>query len=438
MWAEESVFYQIYPLGFCGAPRENDGKTLPRIRKLIDWIPHLKRLNVNALYLSPVFESDRHGYDVRDYRKIDCRLGSNEDFEEVCRRLKESGIRIVLDGVFHHVGRGFWAFQDVRRHRENSRNKDWFCLNFHSDSAYHDGFFYEGWEGHYELVKLNLDNPEVADYLFSAVRFWVECFGIDGLRLDVAYCLNENFIRRLRQFTDSLKPDFFLVGEILFGDYKRIVGEDKLHSCTNYECYKGLYSSFNDLNLFEIAHSLNRQFGNDGYALYPGAHLLSFADNHDVTRVASMLSEPRHLALLYGLLFAMPGIPCLYYGSEWGITGKKEKGDDAPLRPALDAPVWNSLTEHISRLAAIHRQNAALLYGSYQSILLTNRQFVFQRALDGERILVAVNADASEYRAALSGVRAENAVDLLTEERVRLADGCVLAPYSLAYWKLEA
>ena len=350
MWSDSSIFYQIYPLGFSGAPKENDGVLVPRIRKVIEWIPHLKRLHVDAVYFSPVFESDRHGYDTRDYRKIDCRLGSNADFFEVCKILKENGIRVVLDGVFNHVGRGFFAFQDVLEKRWDSEYKDWFYIHFDGNSCYNDGFSYEGWEGHFELVKLNLDNPKVKEYLFSCVKAWMEEFQIDGLRLDVAYCLNENFMRELRHFCDSIKPDFLLLGEILFGDYKRIVNDTMLHSCTNYECYKGLYSSFNDLNLFEINYALNRQFGKDN-PIYRGMHLLSFADNHDVTRVASILKEKRHLPLLYAMLFTMPGIPCIYYGSEWGISGLKENGSDDALRPSLAEPQWNELTDWISAFA---------------------------------------------------------------------------------------
>ena len=147
MWAYESVFYQIYPLGFCGAPAENDGVTVPRIRKVLEWIPHIRRLHAGAVYFCPVFESDRHGYDTRDFTRVDCRLGSNEDFAAVCAALHEAGIRVVLDGVFHHVGRGFWAFQDVLRRRENSPYKDWFFLRFDGDNRYGDGLWYEGWEG---------------------------------------------------------------------------------------------------------------------------------------------------------------------------------------------------------------------------------------------------------------------------------------------------
>ena len=268
MWAYESVFYQIYPLGFCGAPFENDGKEESRILKVIDWIPHIKKLGANAIYFSPVFDSDTHGYNTRDYRKIDCRLGTNEDFAKVCKELHENGIKVVLDGVFNHVGRGFWAFQDVLKNRENSPYKDWFHINFGGNSNYNDGLWYEGWEGHFDLVKLNLNNPQVVDHILECITNWVKEFDIDGLRLDVAYCLDKNFLKRLRQHCDWLKQDFVLIGELLHGDYAQWVNPEMLHSCTNYECYKGLYSSFNCMNMFEICHSLKNQFGPENWCRY--------------------------------------------------------------------------------------------------------------------------------------------------------------------------
>ena len=117
MWYEESVFYQIYPLGFCGAPFENDSILTHRILKVLDWIPHMKKLGINAIYFSPVFESDTHGYNTRDYGLIDTRLGTNDDFKKVVDSLHKEDIKVVLDGVFNHVGRGFWAFKDVQEKR---------------------------------------------------------------------------------------------------------------------------------------------------------------------------------------------------------------------------------------------------------------------------------------------------------------------------------
>lgn len=436
MWADESVFYQIYPLGFCGAPLENDGREENRIKKVAEWIPHMVKLGINAVYFCPVFESDSHGYNTRDYRKVDVRLGGNEDFAAVCRLLHENGIRVVLDGVFNHVGRGFAPFQDVLKNRERSPYVSWFYrIAFDGNSVYNDGLWYEGWEGCYDLVKLNLQNGEVVDYLLESVRQWVEQFDIDGLRLDVAYSLDEGFLRRLRSFTQQLKPDFFLVGEMLHGDYNRLMNDSMLHSVTNYECYKGLYSSFNSMNLFEINHSLLRQFGPENWTLYKGKHLLNFVDNHDVTRIASILANERHLPLIYALLFGMPGIPCIYYGSEWGERADKSQGDPA-LRPCLGTPQWNALTDLIASLARVKKASAALNYGDFRSIFLTNKQCVFERRFEKERVLVAVNADGQDFFAAFPANGTE-AVELVTGERYTLEGGMLLHGYSALFLKVQ-
>ncbi|MBQ8147159.1 MAG: alpha-glucosidase C-terminal domain-containing protein [Lachnospiraceae bacterium] len=436
MWAYESVFYQIYPLGFCGAPFENDGVQESRILKVIDWIPHMQKLGINAIYFSPVFESDTHGYNTRDYSKIDCRLGTNEDFKKVCSALHDAGIKVVLDGVFNHVGRGFWAFQDVLKNRENSRYKDWFArIAFDGNSNYNDGLWYEGWEGNYDLVKLNLRNEEVIQHLLNSVQGWVDEFDIDGLRLDVCYCLDQDFLRRLRGFTNQLKPEFLLLGELLHGDYNQFVNDEMCHSATNYECYKGLFSSFNSMNMFEIVHSLLRQFGPENWTLYRGKHMLSFVDNHDVTRIASNLTNEKHLPLIYAMAFGMPGIPCVYYGSEWGAKAHKNEGDPA-LRACFDAPIENELSQWIGKLAEAKKNSKALNYGSFKSIVLTNKQCIFEREWEGERVLVAVNADENPFTAHFDA-RAGRAVDLITGEDHDFGGGSELPPYSAYFWKTE-
>lgn len=426
MWAYESVFYQIYPLGFCGAPFENDGVPMHRIEKVNDWIDHVKSVGANAIYFSPVFESDTHGYNTRDYTKIDTRLGTNEDFAKVCENLHGEGIRVVLDGVFNHVGRGFWAFQDVLKNRESSPYVSWFGrIDFGGNSNYNDGLWYEGWEGNYDLVKLNLRNEDVVQHIFSAISGWVKEFDIDGLRLDVAYCLDRDFMRRLRSFCNELKPDFFLLGETLHGDYNQFMNDEMLHSVTNYECYKGLHSSFNSMNMFEINHSLLRQFGPEQWTLYRGKHLLSFVDNHDVTRVASILNNPKHLPLIYAVAFGMPGIPCVYYGSEWGATGNKSDGDPN-LRLSYEKPQHNELTDWIAKLAEAKKTSKALQYGNFTSTVLTNGACVFCREWEGERVFVCVNAMEQSFHA---NFQAGSVTDLISGEEFSVDGGIELPPY---------
>ena len=434
MWAYEGIFYQIYPIGFCGAPTANDGKTVSRILKLKDWSSYLESLGISSILLNPIFESDNHGYDTRDYKKIDCRLGTNKDFAEVCKDLHTHNVKIVLDGVFNHVGRGFWAFKDVLEKKWDSPYKDWFCINFDGNSCYNDGFWYEGWEGHFELVKLNLANSAVVDYLLECVKGWIDEFDIDGLRLDVAYCLDRNFMKRLRSFCQELKPDFALIGEVLFGDYNQIVNDEMLHSCTNYECYKGIYSSFNSMNMFEIAHSLNRQYGPEQWCIYRGKHLMSFVDNHDVTRIASILTNKNHLPLTYGLLLGMPGVPCIYYGSEWGEEGVKAPNNDYALRPCFEEPKPNELTEEIKKMIHVRTGSNALCHGSYRNVVLTNHQLIFERRTDDERMLVAINASDAPFTAH-NGELGGTMTDLLTGNEIHMSGQLEMPPYSVQYLK---
>jgi len=435
MWAYESVFYQIYPLGLCGAPYENDGRAESRILKIKNWIPHIKKLGANAVYFCPIFESDTHGYNTRDFFKTDVRLGTIEDFKSVFDALHENGIRVVIDGVFNHVGRGFWAFRDVCEKRENSPYLGWFNINLGGESNYGDHLWYEGWEGNYDLVKLNLNNHEVREHIFSAIRFWVEKLGIDGLRLDVAYLLGQDFIKELRQFTNGLKEDFFLLGEVLHTSNNDYISDSLLHSITNYSCYKGLYSSFNSGNMFEIIHSVKRLFDDEPWCQYKGTHMLSFLDNHDVSRIASVISDSRHLKLAYALMMGMPGIPSIYYGSEWGIKGEKSRGD-GDLRPAVSEPVENELTDYISRLAHAKINSKALNYGSFRSILLTNKQCIFERRTDSERVLVAINA-ADEPYVAHFDAGCGLAREFIEGKMHDFGGGSELKPMSACYWLME-
>ena len=433
MWAYENTFYQIYPIGMLGAPRENTGDTSHRILDLKSYADYLEALKVGAVLFNPLFLSERHGYDTINFYEVDNRLGTNADFKDVVDTFHQKNIRVVLDAVYNHTGRAYAPFQDVISRKEASPYRDWFYIDFNGNSCYNDGFWYEGWEGHFELVKLNLQNPAVQEELLNATRFWIDTFDIDGLRLDVAYSLDRNFMHRLREETSKKKKDFCLIGEVLFGNYAEIVNDHLLHSCTNYECYKGLYSSLNDLNLFEIAHSLHRQFGPDPWCIYKGLHLMTFADNHDVTRLSSILRDTRQIRAAYGLLFGMPGIPCIYYGSEWGLEGQKNDGDDA-LRPCVKAPAPNALTAFIAKLIRVRKSEKALSFGAYENIEIHNKELLFKRSWNEEEIFVATNISDEDFTM-MSNHLHGTFRDLLTDETLSLSGTLSMPPFSVQYLK---
>lgn len=400
-WINSAVFYHIYPLGFCGCPEYNPGgEPVQRLEKLREWIPHLKELGVNALYLGPVCQSVKHGYDTTDYYQIDCRLGDNDSFAALCDALHENGIRVVLDGVFNHVGREFWAFRDVREKGQASPYCGWFQnLNFGGGSPMGDPFWYESWGGHYELVKLNLKNPEVRNHLLNAVGMWMDRFHIDGLRLDAADCVDFDFFRALKHYTKSRDPEFWLMGEIIHGDYARWANPEMLDSVTNYECWKGNWSAHNSKNYFEIAHSLNRQFGPGG--IYHGLRLYNFTENHDVDRLASTLTDPALLENVYTLLYTMPGVPSIYYGGEWAVEGKRTPHSDVVLRPCLELSDMEQrdqgLCRHLAALSRIRRSFPALAVGDYENVVIKNEQLVFRRSTPEQRIYVLFNLSHQEF-----------------------------------------
>ena len=415
-WYEQAVFYHIYPLGLLGAEKTNTlTETAHRFVALEDWIPHIHALNGSAIYIGPLFESSTHGYDTRDFRLVDRRLGSNEDFARFVRLCHESGIRVVVDGVFNHTGREFFAFQDICEKREASPYKDWYRgVNFGWGSPLGDPFSYEAWQGHFELPCLNLWNPKVRQYLFDSIRFWVDNFDIDGIRLDCANVLDFGFMKELREKTSSMKPDFWLMGEVIHGEYSRWVNPERLHSVTNYELHKSIYSGFNDHNFFEIAHNVRRLEA-------VGKSLYTFVDNHDEDRIASKLNHPANLFPVYQLLFTLPGIPSIYYGSEWGIEGKRSRTSDEVLRPALTLSGMDGkapeLISHIAALGKIHAEHDAFHSGSYKELLLTNRQYAFSRSGEHGTLISAVNND--EQPASISiplPCAASDAVSLLPGE----------------------
>ncbi len=424
-WYDEAVFYHIYPLGLCNAPKENSyGEPEHRLREAMVWIDHIKETGFNAIYIGPLFESVGHGYETTDYKKLDSRLGDNEDLKLFVKTCHEKGIRVIFDGVFNHTGRDFFAFRDILQNRENSRYKDWYCnVNFWGNNSYNDGFSYENWGGYDLLVKLNQHNPEVKAYIADVIRFWVSEFDVDGIRLDAADVLDFDYMKMLRQVANEVKPDFWLMGEVIHGDYARWANESTLHSVTNYHLHKALYSGHNDHNYFEIAHTVKRLNDMGGLKLY------NFTDNHDVERIYTKLNNKQHYTPVQILCYTLPGVPSVYYGSEFGIEGKKEKWSDDSLRPALNyedyknAITTNACTALIAKLGKIRQSVKALSYGDYRELLLINRQYAYSRNHEGVSVVVSVNNDDSDYVMTLPASNCGEYVGALWGQKVTVDNG---------------
>lgn len=430
MWYEEAVFYHIYPLGMLGAPKVNDYGTVEhRLRELDDWIGHIKEMGFNAIYIGPLFESVGHGYETTDYRKLDSRLGDNEDLKAFVKNCHENGIRVIFDGVFNHTGRDFFAFKDLKANRENSRYRDWFCnVNFYGNNEYNDGFSYDNWGGYNLLVKLNQRNPEVRDYILDVVRFWVSEFDVDGIRLDAADVLDFDFMKSLRALADVVKPEFWLMGEVIHGDYSRWVNDSTLHSVTNYTLHKALYSGHNEHNYFEIAHTIRRLQDMTGGR---GLNLYNFTDNHDVERIASKINNRAHLYPVHILEYTLPGVPSVYYGSEFAIEGRKEKYSDDSLRPRLryedykDAINENAFTAFLSLLGRLRLGIKSLSYGDYREVALTNRQYMYTRNTSEYTDIIAVNNDDNPSEVCGSGIRDGEYIEVLSGQTMTVSGGFV-------------
>lgn len=431
-WYDEAIFYHIYPLGLAKAPKQNEYKEPEhRLNNLIPWIKHIREIGCNALYIGPLFESVGHGYETTDYKKLDSRLGTNEDLKKYVKECHKQGIRVIFDGVFNHTGRDFFAFKDIQKNRENSQYKDWYCnVNFWGNNEYNDGFSYDNWGGYNLLVKLNQQNPAVQDYICDVIRYWVSEFDVDGIRLDAADVLDFGFMHQLRRVANEVKPEFWLMGEVIHGDYNRWVNEGTLHSVTNYQLHKALFSGHNDHNYFEIAHTVRRLYSMGGNSP-EGLKLYNFVDNHDVERIYTKLNNKAQFSPVHVLLYTLPGIPSIYYGSEFGIEGRKEKSSDDSLRPAInlddykDAIKKNSCTSLVAALGKIRQNVKALSYGDYQERLLTNEQYAFARNLDGDTVVITVNNADHEANITVGAGNADEYYGALTGQRVKVENGCI-------------
>jgi cyclomaltodextrinase / maltogenic alpha-amylase / neopullulanase len=409
-WHDDAIFYHIYPMAYSNP--SGDG-----LEKVSALLPHARDLGCNALYLGPVFSSRSHGYDTTDYARVDPRLGDNAALARLSERAHALGLRLVLDGVFNHTARDFFAFRDLVQRHEASAYARWYRgLSFPYPGGSGEDFSHEAWGGHRELPRLDGANPEVIEYLVARATGWIDEFGIDGIRLDAADQLDANFLSALSKACKAKRPDFLLLAELIHGDYRARTQGAGIDSATNYEAWKGLWSSHNDGNYFEIAYTLKREFGPGG--IYAGLPLYAFADNHDVDRVASLLKDGADLYPLYCILFTMPGMPSVYYGSEWGLQAKKPQGTDEPLRPALSLEARRGaphpdLEAAISRLAALRSRLEPLRRGGYRELEVAPRLLVFERASPAGRVIVAVNAEAKRATASFATEGASLLVDEL-------------------------
>jgi glycosidase len=392
----------MFPLGMLkGTP--GSSQKYRNLTELVKWIPHLKSLSVDCVLLGPVFQSLDHGYDVVNQKQVDSRIGSNQDLKELIEKFHAEGIRVVLDAVFNHTSRSHFAYRSLIDKRQNSPYKGWYQnIKWDHTNSYGDPFCVDCWDGHASLPKLNVLNHEVWNEIQDTVNLWMDEFKVDGLRLDAADVIDMEFLGRLSDYCHCKNKNFWLMGEVVHGDYRQWLERGGLDSVTHYEGYKSLWSSFNDLNFFEIAYSLDRTSSSDK-GIYRDYNLYLFNENHDVSRLASVLKDYNHIYALHLMHYTFPGIPSLYYGEEFGMKALKRNGDDWNLRPAMNSFFPDGygdvkLYEEICKYARLRLEHPCLRYGGYKQIYLQSKQFAYLRTNEEETLLIVVNSDSNPIR----------------------------------------
>ncbi|MDJ0393742.1 alpha-amylase family glycosyl hydrolase [Rhodococcus sp. G-MC3] len=398
-WTEHAIWWHLYPLGFAGAPvRDWDGTSLAgehKLLKVVEWLDYAVELGASGIALGPIFASEGHGYESVDHFHIDSRLGADSDFETLVDEAHSRGMKIMLDGVFSHVGQKFPKFQEALAGDADARS--WFHLD---GEGKHRSF-----EGHDELVALNHSSTAVQQYVVDVMSHWLG-LGADGWRLDAAYAVPLRFWASVLPRVREKHPDAYFLGEVIHGDYSQIVTGSSLDSVTQYELWKATWSAITEKNFFELSHALGRH--NDWLETFVPA---TFVGNHDVNRIASTITDERHLAHALVVLFTIGGMPMIYYGDEQGFHGVKEErvGGDDDVRPefpmnreGLAADGWPIFHLH-QELIGLRRRHSWLHSARTETVDLTNTA-LFYRAFSGEeRIHVVLNLgdDAVDYR--LSG-----------------------------------
>jgi cyclomaltodextrinase len=394
-WVQDAVWWHVYPLGFVGAERAApaDGAITSRLGRLTGWLDYVVELGANGLALGPVFAASTHGYDTVDHHRIDPRLGSDADFDALVAAAHDRGLRVLLDGVFNHVGREHPAFRAVVEQGPAAPTAEWFRLRWPDGWRPGTAPQYDSFEGHDQLVALDHSSPAVAGWVTEVMTSWLDR-GADGWRLDAAYAVPTSFWATVLPRVRERHPDAYVVGEVIHGDYTRVVQESGMDAVTQYELWKAIWSSLNDGNLHELAHALGRH---DGFleSFVP----LTFVGNHDVTRIASRLTDVRHLPHALAVLFTVGGTPSVYAGDEQAFTGVKEDragGDDAVRPPFPDSPDelapygWSTYRLH-QELIGVRRRHRWLHRARTTPLHRDNRQFSYATSADGERLVVALN-----------------------------------------------
>jgi cyclomaltodextrinase len=402
-WVERAIWWQVYPLGFVGAEREARAcaGVTHRLGHLSAWLDYVVELGASGMLLGPIFASSTHGYDTIDHFEIDRRLGDSADFDEFIAAAHRRGLRVVLDGVFNHVGREFPAFRRAIAGGPHSPEASWFRLTWPADLASGQEPDYATFEGHRQLVALNHDEPAVADYVTQVMTHWLER-GADGWRLDAAYAVPRRFWTQVLSAVRARYPEAYIFGEVIHGDYAGFVRETGVDAVTQYELWKAIWSALNQRNFFELAWSLQRH-----NAMLDTFVPQTFIGNHDVTRIASQLSDERHLAHALVILMTCGGVPSIYAGDEQAFRGIKEQragGDDAirpafPATPAELAPFgWPTYRLH-QELIGLRRRHPWLHRARSRVTELRNTDLTFEAFHEQDRLWVALNlADAPVVR----------------------------------------
>ena len=391
-WADTAIWWHVYPLGFVGADPAGtpQGVVTHEVSRVTAWLDDLVDLGCNGLLLGPIFASETHGYDTVDHLRIDPRLGDDVDVDALVDACRRRGIRVLLDGVFNHVGRAHPWWQEAVEAGAGSPAAARFATG--PGARVVDGLEVQVFEGHENLVVLNHDHPEVAAMVTDVMAHWLER-GIDGWRLDAAYAVPAAFWRTTIRPIRERFPHAWFVGEVIHGDYVRYVQESGLDSLTQYELWKAIRNSIEERNWFELAWSLQRH-DEFAEAFLP----MTFVGNHDVTRVASAISDPRHVAHAVAVLFFVAGSPAVYSGDERGLTGVKEErfgGDDA-VRPEFPrSPAeWprNETFHQYQEAISFRRRNPWLAHAQVTSSQLSNESVLLTATgPDGERAHLGLN-----------------------------------------------